>query len=363
MKFFIQILILTLALTPAAGTPVFGVEANPPEAQEALYQCSMHPWITSDKPGNCPVCGMKLTRIKSSEAKGDSLENRAPVEINPGLQQLIGVTQSEAAERELIYTVHSVGHVAYNPDIATMLAEYREAYGAFRKSRVSSNVQIRERAMELMEIADLRLRLSGMSSEQVNQIRDASFDTRVLKGSFAPENLILPEGSVWVDTDVYEADSEMLKPGQKVFMTSPVLPGKTFEGAVKIADALLNEYPRKVRARIETPHENVLKDGMSMDVLIKVSLGKKLSVPESAVLDSGHTKTVFVETKPGSFEPREVEIGYQADGYFEIVSGLHPGEKLVTSASFLIDSESRLRAAAQGFSKSATPAAGGHSHD
>ncbi len=352
---FLQILLL----------PVHTHAAEPAHDGHTVkyYQCSMHPWITSDKPESCPVCGMNLTAVHEGAA-GKISFGRAAIELSPERRQLIGVTHEKAAVRPLVYSVHSVGHVAYNPDIAAAYAEYREAYGAWRKVRGTPNERIREQAMQLMEIAELKLKLAGMSSEQMEKVKEASFDTRVLKGFFAPTGLILPEGHIWVDTDLYESDSEMVKAGDQVSMTSPALPGQIFSGAVRFAEPVLNEFPRKLRVRVETEHSGNLKAGMAVDLRIRVDLGKKLAVPEAALLESGHTQLVFVDMEDGKIEPREVQAGQRADGYYEIVAGLHEGENVITSAAFLIDSESRLRAAAQGFSSQNTEAApaGGHRH-
>lgn len=360
MKFLVGILILQFVFS----LPV----AHAEEAKSALeqkadyYQCSMHPWIVSDKPGNCPVCGMRLMKVQGA-SKGTTKKGRSSIEISPERQQLIGVTKDKAKKRPLIYSIHSVGHVAFNPDVATALTEYQEAYAAYYRNR--GNPPTKEKSMRLLELAELKLRLAGTSSEQFQEIKSASFDTAVLDKFFSPRGLSLPQGHVWVDTDLYEPDSELAKVGQEVSMASPALPGKVFTGKVKTADTFLNEFPRKVRVRIQTEHAEILKAGMAVDLRIKVDLGEKLSIPEDAVLNSGLSQTVFVDRGEGHFEPREVELGERADGFYEVIAGLHENETVATSATFLIDSESRLRAAAQSFSQShpqeAAPATG-HQH-
>ncbi len=362
MKLFKSFLILQLVLLPFCGA----LHAEPAHAEESAsyYQCSMHPWIVSDKPGNCPVCGMNLTQVHG-RASGEVNQGRTSVVISPERQRMIGVTTVKAEVRPLVYSVHSVGHVAYNPDVAVALGEYREAYNAFRKVRGTPNEKLRERAMQLMELAELKLRLAGVGSQQFEVIKNASFDTRVLDDFFAPEGLKLPAGHAWIDADLYESDSELVKAGDEVSMSSPAIPGKIFSGVVRTSDALLNEFPRKLRIRIETEQGDVLKAGMAVDIRIMVKLGDKLSVPEDALIDTGHTQLVFVDLGGGSIEPREVQPGQLADGYYEIVAGIHEGERVVTSAAFLIDSESRLRAAAQNFSqKNSAEAApvSGHRH-
>ncbi len=351
MKFLSIFLILQLVIGPVFSTPSHAGEHKLQETKEVYYQCSMHPWIVSDKPGNCPICGMRLTKVQPAHADAKTMNGRTAIEISPERQQIIGVTKDKVLVRPLVYSVHSVGHVAYNPDLATALAEYREAYAAYRKTRKTRTPRLQEQAMQLMELAELKVRLAGMSGQQIEQIKNASFDTRIFSNFFAPEGLSLPEGHVWVDTDLYESDSELVKAGDEVSMAAPALPGKIFKGIVKTSDPVLNEFPRKLRVRIEAPHGNILKAGMAVDMRIVVKLGEKLSVPESALLESGHDQIVFVEEAGGRIVPREVQAGEHADGYYEIVAGLHEGETVITSAAFLIDSESRLRAAAQGHSE------------
>lgn len=357
MKFLFPFLILSFTWSFTSTT--LHAEAKSSQEERVYYQCSMHPWITSDKPGNCPVCGMMLTKASSSENSQTSIHGHAKIHINAERQQLIGITKEKVTSQQLTYSVHSVGHVAYNPDVYTALADYREAYTVYRKTRGTATRRVTEDADKLMQIAELKLRLSGFGSEQLDQIKKASFNTRILSDLFAPEGLFLPEGHVWIDTDLYESDSEMVKPGDKVSMSSPALPGKIFAGTVRVSEPVLNAFPRKIRVRIESPYGNELKAGMAVDVRIMVDLGNKLAVSETALVDSGHSQLVFVDKGDGDIEPRKVEIGQQSDNYYEIVSGLHEGETVITSANFLIDSESRLKAAAQSFSSHRTE---GHSH-
>ena len=124
----------------------------------------------------------------------------------------------------------------------------------------------------------------------------------------------------------------------------PAYPGKVFRGTIKAVDSILSAETRtlRVRAEVENP-DNMLKPEMYAEVKIKVTLDSRLTVPLSAVVNTGSRKLVFVDKKEGSIEPREVKTGFEGDDYAEILSGLKAGEKVVTSANFLIDSESRLK--------------------
>jgi Cu(I)/Ag(I) efflux system membrane fusion protein len=118
---------------------------------------------------------------------------------------------------------------------------------------------------------------------------------------------------------------------------------------VKSIDTVLDPMTRsvKVRAEIANP-DGFLKPEMFVNVTIYIPLGRKLAIPEDAVLDTGERKLVFLSLGEGKFAPREVKLGYSAEGYYEITSGLREGDKVVTSANFLIDSESKLKSAISG---------------
>ena len=139
---------------------------------------------------------------------------------------------------------------------------------------------------------------------------------------------------------------------------SPSFPGKVFKGVVKAIDPMVEMKTRttRVRARFENPDAQLRPD-MFLNAAIEVDLGEVLTVPRSAVLDTGARKIIFVEKEPGRFEPREVVLGSAADNDYPVQSGVAEGEKVVTSGNFLIDSESRLKAALKGAAQK-----GGHVH-
>jgi Cu(I)/Ag(I) efflux system membrane fusion protein len=134
-------------------------------------------------------------------------------------------------------------------------------------------------------------------------------------------------------------------------VTVPSLPGRTFRAAVVAVDPIVNATTRtaRVRARVATP-DAVLRPETFVNVALQVPLGEKVAVPEGAVLDTGGQRIVFVVQGEGRFAPRAVELGREAQGYYEVLDGVAPGERVVTSANFLIDSESRFRSAVAAFS-------------
>ena len=382
-----------------------------------VYQCSMHPAVTSNKPGDCPICGMRLTRVEhppsASEGKGkiifyrhpmrpdvnspvpakdemgmdyipvyeseisedSKIPGRAVVSIDPERQQQIGVKITEVKKMPLEMKVRALGRVAYDPDLYNTIGEYREAAAEYLKTKTSANTTVRERAESIMKLAELKLRLAGISSDQMENLKSAGQNTqRLVMLTKSAQNLVLPPGKVWIYADLYEHESDLAVAGQKALINSSALPGKFFSAEVKTVDLVPNAPVRTMKVRFETDDpENLLRAGMSVDVILQVKMGEQLAVPDEAILNTGETTLVFVARGEGKFEPRAVVVGHEASGFYEIVSGLSEGERVVSSANFLIDSESRIRAALQSFGSvekksSSEPektaaAAQEHSHD
>lgn len=352
---------------------------------KANFHCPMHSTYVSDRAGDCPICGMRLVPIKSDDAEkggerkplfyrhpmrpdvtshdpqkddmgmdyvpvyageinndGNSIgriADRAPVSLSQERQQLIGVRTTLVARRDLEILVRCSGRVAYDPDLYNAIVEHREALKAKENVKESPWPDVRDRADALVQSSRLRLRQTGLSEEQINRLRSTTEN---------PTNLLLSEkgGSVWVYAQIYENEAGIIKPGQIMDIASAAFPDLRLKGRVVAVDTNLNPDTRtlRVRGEIQNP-EGLLRSEMYVDATIHVALGRKLAIPEDAVLDTGSRRIIFVETRAGHYEPREVALGRQAEGYREVLSGVVEGERVVTSANFLIDSESRLKAA------------------
>ncbi len=320
--------------------------AEPAVAGSALYQCPMHPQIVSDKPGDCPICHMSLQKaepdsLAPSGDAGPMTAGRASFSLSPDRQQLIGVTTGRAERRDLVAEIRTVGKVAYDPELYNAITEYRAAITARERIKDSSWPEAHERAEALVAAAAMRLRLMGLSGEQISAGGRAAS---------APENLLLPGELAWVYAQVYEYEADLVRPGQPVEVTAPAAPGAVFRGKVGALDPVLDAATRTLRARVEIPNpQGRLKPEMFVNVRISVALGRRLAVPQEAVLDAGESQVVFVKKGAGEFEPRPVTLGREAGAWTEVLSGLREGSEVVTSANFLIDSESRFKSALGAF--------------
>jgi Cu(I)/Ag(I) efflux system membrane fusion protein len=154
---------------------------------------------------------------------------------------------------------------------------------------------------------------------------------------------------VWGEADIYESDLPYVKTGMPAELTLSYWPGKNFLGRIGFLNPFLDPETRTAKARIEIPNpELALKPGMYADVKLSYDLGERLVVPESAVMRTGVRDYAFVEGENDGIIPREIKLGaYSGDGDYEVISGLNAGERVVTSANFLIDSESSLKSALQ----------------
>ncbi len=350
----------------------------------------MHPTYVSDKPGDCPICGMRLVPIESEEthekaveetggSKGErkilyyrhpmqpgvtspvpkkdemgmdyvpvysdekqgtsNVSGRADVNLSANREQLIGVRTEKVTRRDLTLIVRASARVAYDPDLYSAMSEYKEALIARDKIKDSPWPEAHERADALLNASTLRLRQLGLTESQIKNI---------LSTSESPTNLLIGQsgGTIWVYAQIYEYESGLIREGQSVEVVPSAFPGQRFWGKVKSVDPILNSETRSLRVRVEVPNpEGLLKPEMYADAIIHVSLGQRLAIPAEALIDTGTRQLVFVMKGEGQYEPREVRIGHEAEGAYEVLSGVKEGEEVVSSANFLIDSESKLKAA------------------
>ncbi len=334
------------ALRLARGTGA----SDPSQKSGALhvkYFCPMHPNIVREGPGRCPVCGMELERVDETGTV-QSVEGYASFVLPARRQQLIGVVQGKVSRRPMTKIVRAAGRVTFDPDLAMAIEEYRQAAAGGSGATQDSPDAQRLRNRLLQSIA-ARLKLLGLTQAQINE----------LPGRTGPAAEFLTGttgGNVEVFLDIFPSDLGAVQPGQTLEARTLTAPGRVFHGVIKAVDRNVNPTTRTVRARalIEN-EEGLLRAETYLDVQIRAPLGMRLCVPADAILESGEKTLAFVISGNGRIDPRLVSVGQRGDDEVEILTGLAEGESVVTSANFLIDSESRLRSALAAFGGVAQP--------
>ena len=243
----------------------------------------------------------------------------------------------------------------YSPDLALAEREYLLASGDLAQSALSRLENLNIPADEIARLrktgkpgrtASLAAPISGVVMEKaaIQGMRFATGDTLYR---------IVDLSHVWVLADVFEQDIADIRPGQTARISVAAYPDANVSGQVTFIYPTLNPTTRTAKLRIEVDNAAMLlKPDMfaTVEIAALVGAAEVLAAPESAVLDSGTRQVVLVERSAGHFEPHPVTLGRHADGYVEIRSGIAAGDKLVVGANFLIDAESNLRTALQGFS-------------
>lgn len=367
--------------------------------QTQFYTCGMHPWVILPKPGNCPICGMELVPLDAGKFTGE-------VTIDPVVVQNIGVRTAPVVDGSLTSTIRTVGNVDYNerlvrdintkvsgwiekihvdylgaevkkgdalfelysPDLYAAQKEYLVAYRNQATGVADSLAGIVPESGSLLESARTRLLYYDITPDQIAALERTGepAKTMVIRSPYAGvvtekhgnEGMRVDPGmrvyriadlsKVWVMGTLYEYQLPYVQVGQKAKMTLPYIPGQVFEGKVVYIYPYLSEKSREVKVRIEVDNPyGVLKPGMFANIELQNTLNRKrVMAPREAIIDTGERQVAFVSLGQGRFQPREVKMGAQAaGGMVEILSGLEPGENVVTSGQFLIDSEAKMREA------------------
>ncbi len=397
--------ICSMRMVPMEEEPATAVAA-PANGKKVIWRSTMNPNETSDRPGKDSM-GMDMVRVEveeKAEAGPSVVQDRVAVRIPYQKQQLIGVKTTTVTRAPFRRTIRAVGRVAYDetrlhhvhtkiagyierlyadatgegvrkgqplleiysPELLASQQEYLIALGARERTAGSSLPGIAGSGEELVASARRRLELFDLTDAQIRELETTRLPKRTIT-LYAPSSGIIvkrnvthgerigPEtalldlvdlSTVWAIASVYEYELPFVQLGQRATMALTYLPGKTFEGRVSLIYPALDPATRTAQVRVEFPNPRLeLKPDMYADVVLEADLGERLSVPPSAVIDTGVRSLVFVDQGEGLLEPREVRIGLRTDEAYEVLSGLAEGEKLVTSGNFLIDSESKLKAA------------------
>lgn len=259
------------------------------------------------------------------------------------------------APGQAIAAVYSPTYIAAQEEYLLTLENVQKLQNA-GKDVVQINNRLREaarRKIQLLNVADEDI----AHLEHTRQTKDhmtiyAQFGGTVLEKQILPGAYIMPGdklyslsdlSTVWLYADIYEKNIASITPGQQVVVTSGAYPGETFTGQVTFINPVLDDATRTVKVRIAMANPSgKLKPNMFVNATLQIPLGDSLVIPESAILDTGSHKIVFVAQSEDTFVKRDVVTGQSADGYVQILSGLQPGETVVTAATFLIDSQTKL---------------------
>ena len=330
--------------------PICGVhvaeasEASP--AKKILYWTDpMIPGYKAGGPGKSPM-GMDLVPVYEEEAgpavSSATPDGYAPVLLTPQKQQLVGVRSAPVERRRLTKTIRASGTIAHDPELYQAQVEYIQANQALIHAKEHAAPETIEQAQQLVDSTRIRLKHLGLSDELIDDIATWT----------KPEHSLLfahPGDPVWMYAQVYEYELPLVRVGQEVTVDVPTLPGELFHGTIRAMDQMVDPMTRttRIRAQLQDPGGHLRPD-MYVNAAIVVDVGEVVAVPDGAVFSTGEKQLVFVDKGQGLFEPRDVTVGVDADGFDEVKQGVAEGERVVTSGNFLIDSESRLKGALQG---------------
>jgi len=332
-------------------------------------------------------------------------------------QQQIGVTYAKVERKPLAHTIRSVGLIVpdrsrnwqfvsrvdgyvqklnvtspgqvvekdapllsiYSPDLLTSEREFVEL---LRMRDQAKSKDARETPQRLIESAKRRLQLWNVTPEQVAELertRKAS-DTLTLLSPFrgVVQSVPVEQGKsvkvgdmlvevadlslVWMWAEFYENELSMLQVGQKLAITAKSYPGQNFDGTIALIDPFINETKRTAKVRIDIPNADFkLRPGMYVNAELAMDMGEALTVPVSAIMPTGERSVVFIDKGEGKLEPRIVQLGTKYGDIYEVQSGLQEGDRVVSSANFLIDAESKVQGALKDFEQEKPKEAAGSS--
>lgn len=314
--------------------------------QIVTYTCPMHPQIKKNQPGQCPICGMNLVKAETSQPEqeskpvtdiGTAPSGHARFTLSMDRSQMIGVKLGVVEKKPLFKSIRAAGRLAFDPELYTAQNEYIEAVKQIESVRDSPVADVKQSSQRMLDAAKLRLKILGLSDGQI---------ARLAKGESNDARLLLNRtgDSVWVYAEIYEMDLPLVQPGLAAEISARFLGGETLPGKVVSIDRVLNAATRTAKARILVSNaRSLLRPESYVDVTILAPLGEQVTVPFDAVFDTGKEAWVFVADGKGGLDPRLVQIKFHVGNEVALEKGVEEGDRIVTSANFLIDSESRLK--------------------
>ncbi len=434
------------------------------------YTCGMHPFIVSDKPGNCPICGMTLTKVEgaapsaaaggvsapgaagkgerkilfyrnpmnaevtspvpmkdqmgmdyvpvyedeAASAGGAAVAGYSTVKVGAEALRLAGVQTAPAVREKISRSVRAAGNVVadetrirrvqtkiegwveklhvtftgqivakgqplmdiYSPELVAGQREYLLALEMQGRLKENPYPEEKEMAAELVKSSRRRLELFDVPQSAIDELertgktrrtvtlnapvsgyvttKDVFEGMRVMPGMelFTVTDL----SRMWIEADLYEYEARAVRVGQEATLAPAYDPAFRLKGRVAFIYPTLSAESRTLKVRFEFPNPGLrLKPQMYADVFLELSPASGVVIPDSALIDTGLRQIVFVDIGGGSLEPREVKVGVRGDGKAQILSGVKEGERVAVRANFLLDSESRLKAALSGMTGGGTP--------
>ena len=373
-----------------------------------FYQSPMHPWIRSDQPGRCTICGMELTPVYEGDS-GASAEGPVVV-LGTNSIQLIHLETSEVSEAPLIRHLRLSGtledndtrHRMISASVAgrierlsvnrlgqeiragdplltlyspSLLAAERE-YVALSKQPHPEPAGTSTDLTPILASARQRLIQMGLTPRQIDALKDKSPSAltselmvpadgtvvlkQVYEGQYVTEGERLFEtadfSTMWVQLTAYESDRQWLRVGQSARITTASWNGGVITGQVSFIDPNFDPMTRSTRVRVEVPNPiEETADGPRRRLLHRVTAMAEIAcvetartLPRSALLWNGGQPVVYLSLGAGAYESRKVRIGRIGDHLAEVLDGLKPGERVVTQAAFLIDAQSQLQSGGSG---------------
>jgi Cu(I)/Ag(I) efflux system membrane fusion protein len=355
--------------------------------------------------------GMEFVPVYSDEAGEPTGSNGlATVKIDAAKQQLMGMRTGAVARKPIAATIRTVGRVTidetrvhhlhtkydayvehvhpdanfigafvkkgeplltlYSPDLYATEQEYLLALRAQRRLGASGTPGVARQGEDLLEAARQRLLLWDLAPSDIANLEKTgqasrTFDLYAPASGFVTAKTathgmkvgpadslfdIADLSHLWVFADVYEAELPRVAVGQMATMTLSYWPGKSWTGKVTYVFPTVDEKTRTVKVRVELDNPGAqLKPEMYADIVLQGAPRMALVVPEDAVIETGTRSVVFLSLGEGKLEPREVRVGQRSEGFVEVLSGVKEGDAIALGASFLVDSESRLKAALQAY--------------
>ncbi len=446
------------ALVAGCGRPA--ATGRTAGGQRQQYHCPMHPTYVSDRPGDCPICGMKLVPIEAKKPNGaggppaaagattasagprrilhyrnpmnpavtspvpmkdemgmdyvpvtsdqvsvaGSVEGHASVEVSPDELKLAGLQSIVARRGRLAHTIRTVGEVKadetrisqvhtkisgwveklfvsssgqavrrgqpllsiYSPELLATQQEFLRARESAARFTGSDLPEVRRGGEELLAAARQRLALFDVPQSFVETLESTGKPQRTVtldapasgfvtgKEVFAGTQIepgmtlftVTDLSKVWIEAEVYEYEAPLVRTGQQARVTLAYDPARVYVGRVSYIYPYLNPDTRTLRIRFEFDNPGLaLKPGMYANVELDAQAVAGILIPDASILDTGPRQIVYVKTGEGRYEPRQVKVGIRSDGQAQILSGVKEGDEVVDRANFLLDSESRLRAA------------------